>query len=103
MRIGRMLVIFEDGGSELKTAFDKFDRNSDGYLGVAELHAGLKLLGAAFSSATRADVEKIVSDAFDKDPAENPRILFDEFAAFVARARAQLAAEGPPKGSEVVV
>ena len=93
LRVGKLLILYEDGGAALRDAFDRFDASKDGEVSVAELHAGLVALGAAFENTTRDEVEKIAIDAFDTD-ADDPRFRFDDFTAFVRRARAQLADAG---------
>ena len=91
LRVGKLLIIHEDSGSALRSAFDKFDVDSDGLVSVAELHAGLVALGPAFAETTIGEVDKIAAEAFDADV---DAISFDKFAAFVARARAQLRPDG---------
>ena len=90
LRVGKVLRIYEDGGNALRTAFDRFDVAKNGRLTVDELLAGLQGLGAAFEAMTRPEVEKLVIDAFDKDPDDGSTIAYPEFVAFVARARGQL-------------
>ena len=93
MQVGKMLVLFEDAGHDLRAAFDKFDRSQDGLLSISELENGLKGLGAAFEQLTRAEVEKIAIDAFDQDPDEGAHVTYEQFASFVKKARAQLGSE----------
>jgi len=90
LRVGKVLRIYEDGGNALRTAFDRFDVAKNSRLTVDELLAGLQGLGAAFEAMTRPEVEKLVIDAFDKDPDDGSTIAYPEFVAFVARARGQL-------------
>ena len=89
LRVGKVLKLYEDGGNPLRTAFDNFDVSKSGKLTVDELLEGLKGLGAAFENMTRAEVEKVVIDAFDKDP-EGATVTYADFVGFVARARGQL-------------
>ena len=91
LRVGKVLKLYEDGGNPLRTAFDNFDVSKSGRLTVDELLEGLKGLGAAFENMTRPEVEKVVIDAFDKDP-EGATVSYAEFVGFVARARGQLEA-----------
>ena len=89
LRVGKVLKLYEDGGNPLRTAFDNFDVSKSGRLTVDELLEGLKGLGAAFESMTRAECEKVVIDAFGKDP-DSASISYSEFVGFVGRARGQL-------------
>ena len=89
LRVGKVLKLYEDGGNPLRTAFDNWDVSKSGRLTVDELLEGLKGLGAAFENMTKSEVEKVVIDAFDKDP-EGATVTYPEFVSFVGRARGQL-------------
>jgi len=89
LRVGKVLKLYEDGGNPLRTAFDNWDVSKSGKLTVDELLEGLKGLGAAFEAMTRPECEKVVIDAFGKDP-EGATVSYSEFVGFVARARGQL-------------
>ena len=89
LRVGKVLKLYEDGGNPLRTAFDNWDVSKSGKLTVDELLEGLKGLGAAFENMTKSEVEKVVIDAFDKDP-EGATVTYPEFVSFVGRARGQL-------------
>ena len=54
-----------------------------------ELLVGLQALGAAFENMTKPEVEKVVIDAFGKDP-EGATVSYADFVGFVSRARGQL-------------
>ena len=69
--------------------FRNFDVSKSGKLTVDELLEGLKGLGAAFENMTKPEVEKVVIDAFGKDP-EGATVSYADFVGFVARARGQL-------------
>ena len=73
----------------MRTAFDNWDVSKSGKLTVDELLEGLKGLGAAFENMTKPEVEKVVIDAFGKDP-DGATVSYVEFVSFVARARGQL-------------
>ncbi|KAJ1450099.1 hypothetical protein M885DRAFT_533265 [Pelagophyceae sp. CCMP2097] len=85
LKVARLLMIYEDSGNTLGTAFTRFDVSSDGEISVSELHAGLVKLGDAFSDLTREDVQTIVTDAFRADS----HVSFADFEDFVRRARRQ--------------
>ena len=89
LRVGKVLKLYEDGGNPLRTAFDNWDVSKSGRLTVDELLEGLKGLGAAFENMTKPEVEKVVIDAFGKDP-DGATVSYADFVGFVSRARGQL-------------
>ncbi|WP_301033713.1 hypothetical protein, partial [Nocardioides sp.] len=82
-RIAALLIIYENNGGDLGTAFSSLDASGDGAVSAAELLAGLKKLGHAFENTTRADVDAAFADGLARDKGDAHASLTD-FYAFVA-------------------
>lgn len=88
-KVAQLLIAYEDKGSDLATAFNKWDASGDGALSATEIHKGLVKLGHGFEEVELDDVKTLMK-RFDKNSDGHLSLL--EFESFVVACREQLGA-----------